>query len=148
MQTKIKQLKLLIHLEENKKTKALADYTKANNSYKNFVIQHKQLIEYRGEYYQRLYGKDETMQATSLILYHQFIEKLNAVIKEQDKKVKSSKQQSDLLFKKFITIRQKMEGLDKLLTVELENEINSERKKEQKQYDESASNQWYINRKD
>lgn len=142
MNAKIKQYQLLLALEEKKFNEALLNYTKANQIFIEAKEQHKKLIAYQAEYGKTLASKN-SMQAHTLGVYHEFIDKLDQAINEQEQKIIQAKEKADVLFGKYLEIKKKSDGLEKLLEKEKANELVKQAKQEQKQYDESASAQWY-----
>lgn len=142
MSSKIKQLKLLLSLEEKKLKEALLNYTKANQVYMQANAQHEQLIAYQGEYSSML-NKKNNMQAHTLSVYYGFISKLDLAIKEQATKVQKAKQKTEVLFQQYLVLKQKSDGLENLLGKEQTLQQKKQLKQEQKQTDESASSQWF-----
>lgn len=142
MSSKIKQIKLLISLEEKKLSEALLNYTKSNQICINAKAQYQQLIAYQAEYAMVL-SKKNNMQAHTLGVYYNFIDKLDHAIKEQSQKVNIAKENSAQLFQRYLVIKKKSDGLENLLDKEIAIQRNKQAKQEQKQYDEAASSQWF-----
>lgn len=133
-------------MEEKKISDALLVYSQSNQMLQNLERQHEQLVNYKKEYYHRIHNENTVMLAQTLTSHYQFIDKLTLAIKEQTGKIFLTEKKSSELFKKYIAVKQKSEGFEKLLASEIEKEGNAQRKVEQKQYDESASNQWHVRR--
>lgn len=147
MNAKIKQYQLLLSLEETKVHEALLNYSKANQAFLSAKEQHKQLKFYQAEYAKALSQK-ENIQAHTLSVYYAFIDKLEQAIHEQEQKISQVKGKKDVLFRRYLAVKQKYDGLENLLEKEKANELIKQAKQEQKQYDESASSQWYQSKND
>jgi len=147
LNNKIKQLKTLLKLDEQKVSISLLKYSKAKNSYNELKVQHKMLIDYKDEYHMALQGKtNKILNAQMIQIYDRFIVKLGLAIKDQEGKIISAKKLSSDLFNDYLKLKQKAEGLERILESEIDIEQLRQQKQEQKQNDESAGNQWYINR--
>lgn len=149
MNQKIKQLQTVLRLEEQKVLSSLTNYTKANQQYLAIQQQYQQLIAFRKEYYQRLQvNPNDSLSAQLLQTYARFIAKLDCAIEEQLLKQQQARKDASEYFQKYLLVKQKAEGLKKVLDAEIANDKMFKQKQEQKQTDESASKQWYSNRKE
>ncbi len=148
MNQKIRQIQTVLRLEERKLTDALTQYSKSKQQYNEIENQHAQLLNYRQEYQAKLNDQSgASMKSQGLQILIQFISHLDCAISDQLQQLELAKKAVAEDFKKYLLFKQKTEGLQHVLDGEVENEKQHLKKQEQKQYDESASKQWYSNRK-
>ncbi len=148
MNQKIKQLQTLVYLEEQKVSAALLKYSQAKKNHQDLKLQHKMLIDYKEEYNQRLQGEQSNvLNAHTLQIYYNFVAKLGSAIADQSNKAQAANKVAMQLFNDYLKLKQKSEGLEKVLDKEKVAELQRQQKQEQKQLDESAGAQWYQNRK-
>lgn len=149
MNQKIKQLSVVLNIEQKKTSDALIEYTKANKSVQDNELQLNSLRQYQQEYRKKVNGFFQgCLSAQTLQIYTRFISQLDKAILEQRGRLDECKKKAEEKFKLYLQAKQKFEGLQKVIEKEQIKEAIKQQKYEQKQYDESASNQWYSNRKE
>lgn len=143
MNQKIKQLKTLLYLDEQTVAESLLKYTQAKKDHTDLDLQHKMLISYQEEYNQRLKGNStNVLNAHTLQIYYKFVSNLGVAISEQQQKASSANEIATKLFNEYLKLKQKAEGLEKVVENEIELERQYQQKQEQKQNDEVAGSQW------
>lgn len=144
---RIKQLDVLLKLADNKAKQCLVDYSKANQAVAKAEQDQQQLNLYLSEYFNKMV-KELSDSSTMVTLRHyaNFLAKLEVAKEANAKRIPQLKSKASDLYKLYLTAKQKREALQKVLDGVVAQQQTQEDKKEQKQNDEYASNQWYINR--
>lgn len=149
MSDKIRQLKLLLKLARNKEEDALRRYAKVNQYYQTQLKQFTELNTYRQEYRDCLSTiSDKVYRSMTLQTYDSFVSQLDVAIDKHNEIIEQAKNRLDTVFNEYVQAKQKSDALERILEAEKTLQRMLMDKREQKENDEYARNQWYINRKD
>lgn len=146
---KKQQLYTLLKLEEQKVGVAQQKYIQSLHDVSIMEKQVEQLLQYRHDYRNKIsMAANESFSGHLLQNYTGFIAKLDCAISEQETKLNQCQLLTEKRLNDYVKLKQKSEGIQKMIEMEQARVENQKKKLEQLQFDESASKQWYSSRKD
>lgn len=143
----LKQLRLVAKIEQDKEDQLMQELQRANK----FLVDNQEklanIYDYRKEYMQELTNRGQGgMDGNAFAQFNAFVNKLDSVVEQQLKVIDTAKQVLDQRRQFLSEQQQKRKAVDMLIEKHLAKEKIAEAKKEQKQLDEFATQNFFRRR--
>lgn len=140
----MKQLETLYKFEKDKEVKAAQQLQAAELEYQQNLDRLKGVGEYRLEYMKRLSQRSKAgIDSATFSHFHAFVAKLDQAGEQVKIAINQSKAMMDHKKQLWLGQRQKVQAVEHLKEIQMKKMMLAEQRKEQKMYDEIAS-QHYI----
>jgi flagellar FliJ protein len=140
----LKQLQLLVKVQQEKEDKLQAQYQSALLNYQSVLQKYQGLADYRVDYVQQTQSRgQEGMASRQFNQYLNFIGKLDAALTAQQQYVQQAKASVDQRLTQLLAMQKKRKAMEVLIDRELAEIQRKADKQEQKMLDEIATQQFF-----
>lgn len=138
-----KQLDILYRFEKEKEVKAAQDLQAAELEYQQNLERMKGVGEYRLEYMRRLSQRSkEGIESSTFNHFHSFVNKLDQAGEQVKIAIDQSKALMEQKKRLWLKQRQKVQAVEHLKEIQMKKLAQQEMRKEQKMFDEIATQQF------
>lgn len=149
MANKSKQINLLLNKAKQEEQDCIIELAKTKQRYTFACQKYNELLNYQNEYHKRLANMaSDGIKGQQYSDFVRFMSNIDFALKEQLALIGKEKKNLDEANMRYIGAKQELEKYNMLLQKLQNTEQIYENKKNQKENDEHAQNQWYIRNKD